>query len=212
MTQGQLAERLQISRAAVSQFESGISRPSLLTLQKLHVVLGYDFSPEFYKDEPINQKRRQLAEGTELLVEADFEVFYVQLPFVPRDKYEEFIELRHQEGIPSDSEWVWIPRMENTSYDDAVILEVQGNKMSPRYPEKSRHVIRIVTQEYWPYSSGVHLIALKNKMVILRRIVKNSNGSLELISDTAGEKIDVLLTDVDYMWRVGECTFIPAED
>jgi phage repressor protein C with HTH and peptisase S24 domain len=109
-------------------------------------------------------------------------------------------------------EWVWVHRIDGFQYDDAIVLEVLGNKMAPRYPEKSRYVIRIIQQEAWPYSSGVHLIALKNKMVMLRRIVNNSGSSIHLVSDVGAERIDILLTDVDYMWKLGECTFIPPED
>jgi transcriptional regulator with XRE-family HTH domain len=224
MTQAQLADRSLVSRAAISQFESGISRPSLLTLTRLSIELGYDLAREFSQSEPIIRKKQSPVERGIITIASQSGVYtgpfpevisedlYVKIPFVSRGKHKEFILHRHEEDKHSILQEVWIPRTENAAYDNAVIFEVNGNKMAPRYPENSKHIIRFVEQAYWAYSSGVHLIALKNGVLMFRRIASNEGGNILLISDMNEERIEISLSEIDCMWKAGECLFISAED
>jgi transcriptional regulator with XRE-family HTH domain len=214
MTQLQLAEALGLSKSAISQFESGNSGPSMETLTKLEKLFGEFFTVGFpEEEETINDRRRRNRDNGSLLLRIDFEALYVELPFIPRDGYQEFVEQRHLDAAtPQEVEWVWILRMENADYANAAILEIQGNRMLPRYPENSRYLIRIVAVDDWSYATGVHLLALKGGKTLLRRIASNDSVALQLVSDSSEERIQVLLSDVDFMWKLGEAVYLPSED
>lgn len=213
LTQSQVAEALGLSKSAISQFESGVSRPSFETLEKLGNLLGRDFTSDFLEEETLNQRRKRRKDNGSLLVKMDFEALYVELPFISRDNYQEFVELRHnEEETPQDVEWVWVLRMHGVDYANASVIEIQGNRMLPRYPEKARYVIRVVDKQHWQYSTGVHLIALSNGLPLLRRIVSNDTATIQLVSDSSEERIHVALSEVDYMWKLGEAVYVPAED
>jgi transcriptional regulator with XRE-family HTH domain len=213
MTQAQVADALGLSKSAISQFESGVNRPSLETLSKLENLFGRDFTSGFLEEETLNQRRKKRKDNGGLLMKMDFEALYVELPFTSRDSYQEFIELRHnEEETPQDVQWVWVLKMEDTDYANASVVEIQGNRMLPRYPEKSRYVIRPIDKHNWQYSTGVHLIALKAGLPLLRRIISNDTVTVQLVSDSTEERIQVSLSDVDYMWKLGEAVYMPAED
>lgn len=214
MTQLQVAEALGLSKSAISQFESGNSRPSSDTLTKLEQLFGEHFAIGFpEEEETLNDRRRRNRDNGSLLLRIDFEALYVELPFIPRDGYQEFVEQRHLDAVtPQEVEWVWVLRMENVDYADAAILEIQGNRMMPRYPENSRYIIRIVNPNEWSYATGVHMLALKNGKTLMRRIASNDSVALQLISDSRDERIQVLLSEVDFMWKLGEAVYMPSED
>ncbi|MBJ6141788.1 helix-turn-helix transcriptional regulator [Hymenobacter sp. BT559] len=212
MTQSQLAEALGLSKSAVSQFESGVNRPSLDTLDKLSNLFLHDFTQDYLQDESLTKRRKRRGNGG-VIGRLDFENLYVELPFSSRDSYQEFIELRHrEEETPHDVEWVWVLKRDGVDYSNASVIEIQGNRMLPRYPEQSHYVVRIVEKGNWQYSTGVHLIVLKNNMVLLRRIISNDTKVIQLVSDTSDERIQVALDDVDYLWKLGEAVYMPAED
>jgi phage repressor protein C with HTH and peptisase S24 domain len=136
---------------------------------------------------------------------------HLTLPFVPFSAYGTFAESCHDRQY-DDYATYKILRRPGIDYRGAVVIEVRGNSMSPRYPDQSCHVVRPVTSGDWQYATGVHCISLKSPMFVIKRIVSNSNNALRLRSDANGEEISIAIADINCMWKVGEKVYEPAED
>ena len=135
----------------------------------------------------------------------------VVLPFVPFTAYGSFI-MNCQDRQFNDLATVRILRIEGLSYENAVVIEVRGNSMADRYPDRSRHVVRPVSEGNWQYATGVHSISMANEMFVIKRITSNKDGLMILTSDSNGEQMEIQLGDILCMWKVGECVYMPAED
>jgi hypothetical protein len=98
------------------------------------------------------------------------------------------------------------------NYSEAVALEIQGNSMSPRYPDQSRHLLFPVEDDYWQYATGVHAIWLKNKKMFFKRIISNKAGVLVLSTDSNGEQTTIELTDIAALYKAGQAIHLPPEE
>lgn len=139
------------------------------------------------------------------------EMEYVELPFIAPPSYGTFA-ITCQDLHPEDFATSFVLKIQGIDYNKAIVLEIRGNSMAPRYPEHSRHVVRPVSDGNWQYAQGVHAIALRTEMFVIKRIVNNQDGVLTLSSDNGGTSMTVLLGDTTCMWKVGEAVFMPAED
>lgn len=144
-----------------------------------------------------------------LLDPRDFE--FIELPFITPPAYGSFLNSCHEKSY-GDFDTVRIIKQPGTDYKGAVVLEVRGNSMAPRYPDHSCHVVRSVSDGNWQHALGVHAISLRSEMFLIKRIVSNLNGVLKLRSDNNGEEMEIQLGDINCMWKVGESTYMPAED
>lgn len=151
------------------------------------------------------------AEPLERILERLSDEETVVLPFVPFTAYGSFI-MNCQDRQFNDLATVRILRIEGLSYENAVVIEVRGNSMADRYPDRSRHVVRPVSEGNWQYATGVHSISMSNEMFVIKRITSNKDGILILTSDSNGEQMEIQLGDILCMWKVGECVYMPAED
>lgn len=140
------------------------------------------------------------------------EMEYIELPFIAPPAYGTFA-ITCQDFRPDDDQSTYfVLKIDGVDYSKAVVLEIRGNSMAPRYPERSRHVVRPVSDGNWQYAQGVHAIALKNEMFVIKRITHSQDGILTLTSDNGGASMTVALTDINCVWKVGEAVFMPAED
>lgn len=136
---------------------------------------------------------------------------FIELPFIIPSAYGSFLNSCHDRNY-GDFDTVTIIKQPGSDYKGAVVLEVRGNSMAPRYPDRSCHVVRSVSDGNWQHALGVHAISLRSEMFLIKRIVSNLNGVLKLRSDANGEEMEIQLGDINCMWKVGESTFMPAED
>jgi transcriptional regulator with XRE-family HTH domain len=171
----------------IEYIETGIER-------KMHLASEVQESPSI--------PSRQLADDTEE---------YETLPFVPFSAYGTFGE-SCQDPHYDDYSTYKVLRRAGMDYKGAVVVEVRGNSMAPRYPDQSCHVVRPVSNGDWQYAMGVHCISLRSPMFVIKRIVSNTGGVIRLRSDANGEEIQIELGDINCMWKVGEKVYEPAED
>ena len=150
-------------------------------------------------------------EPLERLLERFSDEDTVVLPFVPFTAYGSFI-MNCQDRQFNDLSTIRILRIDGLSYENAVVIEVRGNSMAGRYPDRSRHVVRPVSEGNWQYATGVHSISISNEMFVIKRITSNKDGLMILTSDSNGEQMEIQLGDILCMWKVGECVYMPAED
>lgn len=181
-----------------------IKRPALLALAKI-----YRTTPD-YIETGAEAKDLPLESTAEILgTKADMP--YVTLPFVRPAAYATF-SANCQDYNKDELESIQVLIRPGIDYQRAVVIEVRGNSMSPRYPDRSCYAVRPVSDGNWQYATGVHAISLRSAMFLFKRITRNKDGFLTLTSDNGGDEMTVELGDILCMWKVGEAVFMPAED
>jgi transcriptional regulator with XRE-family HTH domain len=137
---------------------------------------------------------------------------YINLPFVPFTAYGSFISGCHEDRDMSDFSTYKVLRRAGKEYKNAVVIEVRGNSMAPRYPDQSCHVARRVSDGNWQYATGVHALSLRSEMFVIKKITSNINGVLTLTGTATGDTMSVELGDINCMWKVGEAVYMPEEE
>lgn len=241
LTQVQLADKVGVSGAAISHFENGTSKPAPETIEKLTQVLRFDFStmevepkrlkghsslngleafeaallaiskggwtkasssPENSSDvDPIHSLLSGQTIGKTIALE-----MYNQASFIGIVLNGEVVFSKYS---PSS---VGVMPLPGINYQQAVVLEVQGSSMAPRYPEGSRYVLFSVAQEHWQYATGVHAIWLKSRKLLIKRITSNKEGTIALKSDATGDQTTVEVGDIAALWRFGQAIHLPPEE
>lgn len=136
---------------------------------------------------------------------------YIRLPFIGPSAYGSFAT-NCQDFNPEEFSTCNVLKIPGVDYTTAVVMEIRGNSMAPRYPERARYVVRPVSSGNWQYAQGVHAISLRSAMFVIKRITSNKEGILILTSDNGGAEMTVDLGDILCMWKVGEAAYMPAED
>jgi len=202
------ADRIGVSKSAVSLFEQGKNNPKLDTLNRIVQEFGVSLEWLTSHAEHSNSLSSKMDSDGQKSKQTLDDI--VALPFITYSDFPRFIQ---QCQAPEANAFpkVRVVQMPDHIYQDAVVLEIRGNSMAPRYPERSRFVLRPLAQQDWSQAQGVHAI-VTNNVLRIKRIISNLNGSLRLRSDANGEETEVVLTEVSCLWKVGEGVYYPAED
>lgn len=202
MSMQEFANRIGVSKSAVSLFEKGSNNPKLDTLnrivQEFNVSLEWLTTASSYDNLLSNNIDNRLLDNREL----------IDLPLITHTEFTAFAQQCQAASFPNAP----ILPVPGHDYQGAAILEVRGNSMAPRYPERARFIIRPVEKASWPHAHGVHAVVLNSELLLLKRITSNREGMLELSNDATGEKIEVTLSEVSCLWKVSEGVYYPAED
>ena len=196
------------SHATIHRYEKDetirIQLPVLVALAKV-----YRSTPDYIerghraKDLPL--------ESTAEVLGTKADMPYVTLPFVRPAAYATFAA-NCQDYNRSELDTFQVLVRPGQDYKEAVVIEVRGNSMAPRYPDHSCYVVRPISDGNWQYATGVHAVSLRSAMFVIKRITSNKDGILTLTSDNGGDEITVQLGDILCMWKVGEAAYMPAED
>jgi transcriptional regulator with XRE-family HTH domain len=214
LTLREVGDKIGLSHSRIDAYESD---PGVrIKMDKLRLLADLYETTIEYIETGIERKLQIVSEANEPSVEivaqlADEDEEYEKLPFVPFSAYGTFAESCHDRQYDEYATYK-VLRRAGIDYKGAVVIEVRGNSMMPRYPDQSCHVVRPVSNGDWQYAMGVHCISLRSPMFVIKRIVSNSNGVMKLRSDANGEEIAIELGDINCMWKVGEKVFEPAED
>jgi phage repressor protein C with HTH and peptisase S24 domain len=181
-----------------------IKLPVLIALAKV-----YRTTPEFIENGA--GSRPMSLESTAEILGTKADMPYVSLPFVRPAAYATFAA-NCQDYSKEDLDSFQVLIRPGIEYKDAVVIEVRGNSMAPRYPDRSCYVVRPVSSGNWQYGTGVHAISLRSAMFVIKRITSNKEGVLTLTSDNGGSEMTVDLGDILCMWKVGEAAYMPPED
>ncbi len=198
-----------MSRQTIYRYESdNKSKIRRSVLEKLAKV--YKTTPEFIESGQHPRPNTPGPNDTVAFIDTST-LKFIELPFIIPAAYGSFLNSCHDRNF-GDFDTISIIKQPGADYKGAVVLEVRGNSMAPRYPDRSCHVVRPVSDGNWQHALGVHAISLRSEMFLIKRIVSNLNGMLKLRSDSNGEEMEIQLGDINCMWKVGEATFMPAED
>jgi phage repressor protein C with HTH and peptisase S24 domain len=181
-----------------------LKRPVLIALAKI-----YRTTPDYI--ERGSGGKGLTLESTAEVIGTKADMPYITLPFVRPAAYATFAA-NCQDYNPEDLETINVLVRPGMEYKEAVVIEVRGNSMAPRYPDRSCYVVRPVSSGNWQYATGVHVVSLRSAMFVIKRITSNKNGVLTLTSDNGGSEMTIELGDILCMWKVGEAAYMPAED
>ncbi|MCA8829401.1 LexA family transcriptional regulator [Hymenobacter pini] len=136
---------------------------------------------------------------------------FIDLPFIEPKAYGTFSNSCHDRNY-GDFATIRIQRRPGKDYTNAAVIEVRGNSMADRYPDRSQHVVRPVSDGNFQYATGVHALSLRSPAFLIKRIVSNVNGTIRLRSDSNGEEMEITLGDINCLWKVGESVYMPEEE
>jgi phage repressor protein C with HTH and peptisase S24 domain len=180
-----------------------LKKPVLIALAKV-----YRTTPEYIEN---GEPKVPLVESTAEILGTKADMPYVSIPFVRPAAYATFAA-NCQDYDPEELETFQVLKRPGIEYKDAVVIEVRGSSMAPRYPDRSCYVVRPVSSGNWQYATNVHAISLRSAMFLIKRITSNKDGVLTLTSDNGGSEMTVELGDILCMWKVGEAAYMPPED
>ena len=199
------------SHVTIQRYENNetirIKLPVLIALAKV-----YKTTPEYIENGSKSLKMAAAAaESNADMLGTKADLAHITLPFVRPAAYATFAA-NCQDYNPEDLDTIRVLIRPGVDYKEAVVIEVRGNSMSPRYPDRSCYVVRPVQSGNWQYGTGVHAISLRSAMFVIKRITSNKDGILTLSSDYGGAEMTVELGDILCMWKVGEAAYMPPED
>lgn len=211
-TQGELAGKVGVSRAAISQFELGDTMPSADTQAKLSEALGEQLVTAWHEsEEPLSNR-------------------YGLISFIPASSYDYLTYLAQKrdaesEPLPQFSERTpLIPIILSPDIDHAFgyVVEIKNNSMAPRYPQGARYYmieIDLSSDENIRFMSGVYMFVLDEREPFIRRVVSTAAGVITLQADANGEKMDFEIQDLKQrvsagtclIFKLGQGVYMPAE-
>jgi transcriptional regulator with XRE-family HTH domain len=214
MTLREVGDKVGLSHSRMAAYESD---PAIrIKMDKLRQLADIYETTIEYIETGIERKMHLATEVQDALDSiaaqlSEEEEEHLTLPFVPFNAYGTFSESCHDRHYEEYATYK-ILRRPGVDYRGAVVIEVRGNSMAPRYPDQSCHIVRPIASGDWQYATGVHCISLKNPMFVIKRIVSNNNNVLRLRSDANGEEMVIERANINCMWKVGEKVYEPAED
>jgi transcriptional regulator with XRE-family HTH domain len=233
LSQAALADLVGVSRASISLYETGGGKPSLKVLESLADALGlpYDLlamlgdSPDYdgySKAAILTQKLEHdnILRSHEISMHFGVEEEYIEIDFFPPPgllidpNNLRFLTSRPDEEVDTGVRWptLSVLKVPGVDYSEARIITVRGNRMAPRYPDKSRHVIHPMHDASQRMNAtGVHAFMLEDRNIMIRYISSNIKGKA-ILKDALGYETGIDLTSDISVWRVGQAVHMPAEE
>jgi transcriptional regulator with XRE-family HTH domain len=204
LTQAQLASKVGLSRAAISQFESGDSNPSVETLVKIANALGTHLSALI---SDTNQKPE------EKLFTIDFpdEVAFVNLPYVPFRLRSSIIELGESIQHPDNFETLrlYVSNEEEAArYNGALVFEVEGDSMEPLLRSGDKVIAWQVPEGKWEQVYNQVCVVAYDDTVTIKAVRENELFTRNLLTlyaqNPAAGFLPVQRQQIQSVWRVEE--------
>jgi transcriptional regulator with XRE-family HTH domain len=233
ISQSKLADLVGVSRASIALYEAGKGNPSLKVLERLADELGLSFGTlavlgdergyEGYSDAAIMlQKLEEDNVIRSYLINMHFqkEEEYIEVDLFPPPGLLYSPDVFSQCTSRPDSEvdqgirWptLSVLRLPGIDYKDARIITVGGNRMAPRYPDKSKHVIHPISDSaLLKKATGVHAFLIEDRTIMLRYISSNIDGKA-ILRDALGYENGIDLSSDISVWKVGQAVHMPPEE
>ena len=211
-TQGKLASKVGVSRAAISQFELGDTSPSVETQNKLSHALDQPLATFWHEPSP-----------------SPYEEFG-SIKFISASSYDDLTYLAQKRDVepgPYTDPYNIFPRISiiqtpDMDVDYGFIIEVKNDSMGPRYPRGARYYMshaNLNRDEEIRFMSGVYLFVLDGREPFMRRMISTAAGVFTLQADANGEKMEFEIQDLKQRDSIGTClifklgsgVFMPAE-
>lgn len=180
LTQEELAEKLDVARSTITQWETGWSSPRMSMLQRLSDVFG--ISPSALFEE--NDGQRMLLDAIAVYPSAEVTAPLFTLGRVHAGDFADGEETERRVEVPA-SVLAKHPR--------AFALTVEGNCMDRVIPEGS-HVL--VDPDREPRNGSIAVIEIETHQVVMRRWYRGSS-TLMLAADSHEDQKDMVFGEED---------------
>lgn len=183
LTQGELAEKINVTRSTVTQWETGWTQPRMGAIERMASVFNVSVSDIVSEDVPVlSGAMKAISSG---------------------ESYLPLISLgRVHAGVLADEEayekTVNVPSNIAKNHPSAMVLEVEGNCMNRVIPEGA-HVL--VDPDVYPSNGSIVVAETEDYQAIMRRWYKGSK-SLMLVADSYEEFEDLIFTDDEHPIKV----------
>lgn len=183
LTQGELAEKINVTRSTVTQWETGWTQPRMGAIERMASVFNVSVSDIVSEDVPVlSGAMKAISSG---------------------ESYLPLISLgRVHAGVLADEEayekTVNVPSNIAKNHPSAMVLEVEGNCMNHVIPEGA-HIL--VDPDVYPSNGSIVVAETEDYQAIMRRWYKGSK-SLMLVADSYEEFEDIIFTDDEHPIKV----------
>ena len=130
----------------------------------------------------------------------------IEVPFVPIKFYASFVETYTEGFRKMDMETYRVRNASIRSNKPAVVIEVQGNSMTPQLSNGAKVLAEQVDQSNWEYQSGGIFAVMYRDFFVIKRIRDNelmTKKYLTLHSDNPqGGSVTVGYKDLRGMWKI----------
>jgi transcriptional regulator with XRE-family HTH domain len=210
LTQAQLATKVGLSRAAISQFEAGDSKPSVGTLVRLADALGInlnDLVSGTYQEDRSALKKTDSVQTPGFLLA----VVVVDLPFIPLNVRSSLTE---GEGtVPRLDSFDTIrlhvsTEEEAANYTDAIVIEVGEDNMEPLLHAGDKIIAWPVPQSEWDQIYNQVCVVAYKDIVTIKAVRENELLTRDLLTLHAQNSVAGFLPvqrqQIKAIWRVEE--------
>lgn len=183
LTQGELAEKINVTRSTVTQWETGWTQPRMGAIERMASVFNVSVSDIVSEDVPVISGAMKAVSNGE--------------SYIPLLSFG-----RVHAGSLTDEEaaekTINVPSSVANNHPNAFALEVEGNCMNHVIPEGA-HVL--VDPDVYPSNGSIVVAETEDYQAIMRRWYKGSK-SLMLVADSYEEFEDLIFTDDEHPIKV----------
>lgn len=202
--QEEAAKLCGIARMTFSRYEKGETTPGIIFQKSIAATLNVD--PDWLMTgEGIPPK------GNGIMAPVSNYQF-TQLPMLTYAAAATFDALKFFEN---DSEYMGsgytVLKQPGCDYKNAVVINIEGNSMEPKFPSGSKIVAVPMPENQWEYASGYIAISLKAEVFMFKRVKSAGPKSIVLISENPQfpEEREVALDSINIMWKVLHLVYAP---
>jgi transcriptional regulator with XRE-family HTH domain len=210
MTQGDLADKIGISRAAISQFEKGDSKPSYETLTKLSTVLGLDLTA-LVNQAPARPTPTPIADDINLVNPGNKTIMV--LDHNSLGDYTRRIQEREDNPDFNPEEWQPQHRMSIMTIPPSllgrgvhIVFPIIGKTMEPNFIEEDSILCSFVPPNQWDdieRNSVCALVSLVYGLIIARIILSPDKEKVTCVFDnTRYRAIDLERSRIKQIFRL----------
>jgi len=202
--QEEAAKLCGIARMTFSRYEKGETTPGIIFQKSIAASLNVD--PEW-----LMTGEGMLPKGNGIMAPVSNYQF-TQLPMLTYAAAATFDALKFFEN---DSEYMGsgytVLKQPGCDYKNAVVINIEGNSMEPKFPSGSKIVAVPMPENQWEYASGYIAISLKAEVFMFKRVKSAGPKSIVLISENPQfpEEREVTLDSINIMWKVLHLVYAP---
>jgi transcriptional regulator with XRE-family HTH domain len=202
--QEEAAKLCGIARMTFSRYEKGETTPGIIFQKSIAASLNVD--PEWLMTGEGIPPR-----GNGIMAPVSNYQF-TQLPMLTYAAAATFDALKFFEN---DSEYMGsgytVLKQPGYDYKNAVVINIEGNSMEPKFPSGSKIVAVPMPENQWEYASGYIAISLKAEVFMFKRVKSAGPKSIVLISENPQfpEEREVALDSINIMWKVLHLVYAP---
>jgi transcriptional regulator with XRE-family HTH domain len=171
LTQAELAEKVSVTRSAISQFEKGESKASVSTLVKIAEALGVG----------INELTGESAPNDVQVAGRLVDMPSVELPHASFKTWASFVELSGSDvgsgkGLNGELPTLLFrlpPGRTAQDYKDALVFDIEGDSMEPNLYSGQQVIAWYVPESKWEYLHNTACIVSYDDTVTVKAIVEN---------------------------------------